>query len=501
MAKILLAEPSESNRKRIAFHLSKANHEIVEACHSWEVREKVQRQIFDAVIANPQISTELEILKTVRDFNEQSPILVLLPQAMLGLSVHILKEGAYDYIPEPFEPEEIEIKLQRALSQRMMTYELNYLHHEEKHIYRFEDIIGSSSGLRKVIELVKKVCRSTVTVLLTGETGTGKEMIASAIHRNSPRAGYNFIKINCAALPESLLESELFGHERGAYTGAITQRIGRFEQANFGTLLLDEVGDMSPNIQAKVLRILQEKEFERLGGSRTIKVDVRLVAATNKELPLAVERNEFREDLFYRLSVVNIYLPPLRERREDILPLAEFFARKYSHQFGKPSRRFDKGAIRYMVEEYPWPGNIRELENAVERATLLSEGEVIALSDLSLPTSPVNPGEGAGFGGMAPASRENRSLDAGLRIPVGLGAASAGHLSSPSSRSQPNGDLKLKETERRLILEALEKTNWVQKEAAKLLGISQRAINYKIQGYQISHPKWKKNRGEGGPGP
>lgn len=491
MAKILLADPDEDTRKRIGSYLSKADHEIREACRSWEVKEKVQREVFDVIIVNPQLSTELEILRAVRDLNEQTPILALLPLEMLGLSVQVLKGGAYDYIPEPFEPEEIEIKLKRALSQRMLAYEVNYLHHEQKYIYRFEDIIGNSSGLRKVLELVKKVCRSNVTVLLTGETGTGKEMIASAIHRNSPRANYNFIKINCAALPEGLLESELFGHEKGAYTGAISQRIGRFEQANFGTLLLDEVGDMSPNIQAKVLRILQEKEFERLGGNRTIKVDVRLIVATNKDLSLAIERGEFREDLFYRLSVVNIYLPPLRERKEDIQPLAEFFVRKYGAQFGKPSKRFDRHAARYMIDEYPWPGNIRELENAVERAILLSEGNVITLSDLALPSQPAIHFEGSGVGTMGPVSLAHASLDSGCRTPLGSGSSSAEY-------SPANGELRLKEAERRLIVEALEKANWVQKEAAKLLGISQRAINYKIQVFQISHPKWKKNRREKG---
>lgn len=491
MAKILLADPDEDTRKRIGSYLSKADHEVREACRGWEVKEKVQREVFDVIIINPQLSTELEILRAVRDLNEQTPILALLPFEMLGLSVQVLRGGAYDYIPEPFEPEEIEIKLKRALSQRMLAYEVNYLHHEQKYIYRFEDIIGNSSGLRKVLELVKKVCRSNVTVLLTGETGTGKEMIASAIHRNSPRANYNFIKINCAALPEGLLESELFGHEKGAYTGAISQRIGRFEQANFGTLLLDEVGDMSPNIQAKVLRILQEKEFERLGGNRTIKVDVRLIVATNKDLSLAIERGEFREDLFYRLSVVNIYLPPLRERKEDIQPLAEFFVRKYGAQFGKPSKRFDRHAARYMIEEYPWPGNIRELENAVERAILLSEGDVITLSDLALPSQPTTHFAGSGVGAMAPVSVAHAPLSSGCPTSLGSGASSTDY-------SPANGELRLKEAERRLIVEALEKVNWVQKEAAKLLGISQRVINYKIQVYQISHPKWKKNRGEKG---
>jgi Nif-specific regulatory protein len=286
-----------------------------------------------------------------------------------------------------------------------------------------------------------------------GETGTGKELIAGAIHHNSLRSARNFVKVNCAALQENLLESELFGHEKGAFTGADRQRVGRFEQADGGSLFLDEIGDMSGSTQAKILRVLQEHEFERLGGTRTIKVDVRLIAATNRDLPAMVAAGHFREDLYYRLNVVTIEMPALRERKEDILPLASWFVRRFSGELKKRLDGLDPEAQK-MLTRYNWPGNIRELENAIERAALLTEGALIRAEDLRLGDHSNN------------ASREPASS---VKIP-------------------PKG-IALEEIERQAITEALKMSNWVQKDAAELLAISPRVMNYKIKTLNIEMPR------------
>jgi transcriptional regulator with GAF, ATPase, and Fis domain len=340
---------------------------------------------------------------------------------------------------------------------RRMQHQIDYLRHAQGDIYDFDRIIGSSGALDKVLSVVKKVARSNTTVLVRGETGTGKELIAGAIHHNSHRAARNFIKVNCAALQENLLESELFGHEKGAFTGADKQRIGRFEQADGGTLFLDEIGDMSANTQAKILRVLQEHEFERLGGTRTIKVDVRLIAATNRDLTSMVEAAAFREDLYYRLNVVTIEMPPLRERKEDIAALAGFFIRRFSGELKKKIDGLESEALKLLMR-YHWPGNIRELENAIERAMLLAEGPQIAVGDLRL-----------GDTGSFSSPREAASI---IKIP-------------------PTG-IPLEDIERLAVVEALKMSNWVQKDAAELLSISPRVMNYKIKVLGIEFPRGRR---------
>ena len=308
-----------------------------------------------------------------------------------------------------------------------------------------------------MLNVVKRVAKSNTTVLVRGETGTGKELIAGAVHHSSPRAARSFVKVNCAALQENLLESELFGHEKGAFTGADKQRIGRFEQADGGTLFLDEIGDMSPNTQAKILRVLQEHEFERLGGTRTLKVDVRLIAATNRDLPTMVDAGAFREDLFYRLNVVTIEMPPLRERKDDIAALANFFIRRFAGELKKKMDGLSPDALKLLMR-YHWPGNIRELENAIERAMLLADGTQIAATDLRL-------GETSTLG----APRDSQSV---VKIP-------------------PTG-IPLEEVERLALIEALKMSNWVQKDAAELLAISPRVMNYKIKTLGIDFPRGRR---------
>jgi len=375
----------------------------------------------------------------------------------VSTAVEAMKSGAFDYVQKPFEVEEMEVKIQKALEMRQMQKQIDYLRHAQGDIYDFDQIIGSSGALERVLGVVRKVAKSNTTVLVHGETGTGKELIAGAVHHNSHRAARNFVKVNCAALQENLLESELFGHEKGAFTGADKQRIGRFEQADGGTLFLDEIGDMSANTQAKILRVLQEHEFERLGGTRTLKVDVRLIAATNRDLITMVEAGQFREDLYYRLNVVTVEMPPLRERKDDVAALAAFFIRRFSGELKKKINGLEPDALKLLMR-YQWPGNIRELENAIERAMLLAEGTHISAADLRL-----------GDSGPTGAPRENSSI---VKIP-------------------PAG-IPLEEVERIAVVEALKMSNWVQKDAAELLSISPRVMNYKIKTLGIDFPRGRR---------
>jgi Nif-specific regulatory protein len=372
-------------------------------------------------------------------------------------AVEAMKIGAFDYVQKPFEIEEMEVKIEKALEVKRLKHELDYLRGTQQDIYEFDKIVGQSPALQHVLDIVKKVAKSNTTVLIRGETGTGKELIAGATHHNSLRNNRNFVKVNCAALQENLLESELFGHEKGAFTGADKQRVGRFEQADGGTLFLDEVGDMSANTQAKILRVLQEHEFERLGGTRTLRCDVRVITATNRNLPQMVANGQFREDLYYRLNVVSIEMPPLRERKDDIGALATFFLRRFASELKKRVDGLSPDALKLLMR-YNWPGNIRELENSIERAVLLSEGPQVTSTDLRL-------GE------------------LSTSAPSGDG--------SPVVKIPPTG-IALEEIERQALIEALKMSNWVQKDAAELLSISPRVMNYKIKTLQIEYPRGRR---------
>jgi DNA-binding NtrC family response regulator len=368
-----------------------------------------------------------------------------------------MKIGAFDYVQKPLEIEEMELKIAKAIEHRRLRHEIEYLRHTQQDIYDFDRIVGASGALQSVLGVVKKVAKSNTTVLIRGETGTGKELIAGAIHHNSLRAGRNFVKVNCAALQENLLESELFGHEKGAFTGADKQRVGRFEQADGGTLFLDEIGDMSANTQAKILRVLQEHEFERLGGTRTLRVDVRLIAATNRNLAVMVAGGQFREDLYYRLNVVSIEMPALRERKEDIQQLATFFLRRFAGELKKRVEGLSPDAVKLLMR-YNWPGNIRELENSIERAVLMSEGPLVTAGDLRL-------GE--------------------------LSTTTSSGDASPVVKIPPTG-IALDEIERQALIEALKMSNWVQKDAAELLSISPRVMNYKIKTLGIDYSRGRR---------
>jgi Nif-specific regulatory protein len=458
MGRILIADDHDALRRGLARGLAEAKHEVEEASNGNQAIERLHESYFDVVLSDLKMggSDGMDVLRTTRALHPTTAVILMTAFGSVNTAVEAMKIGAFDYVQKPFEIEEMEVKIEKALEMRRVKNDLEYLRGTQQESYDFDRIVGSSPGLRHVLEIVKKVAKSNTTVLIRGETGTGKELIAGAIHHNSLRTSRNFVKVNCAALQENLLESELFGHEKGAFTSADKQRIGRFEQADGGTLFLDEIGDMSASTQAKILRVLQEHEFERLGGTRTLRVDVRLVAATNRDLASMVQSGLFREDLYYRLNVVSIEMPPLRERKDDIVPLANSFIRRFSGELKKRIEGLEPDAQKLLIR-YNWPGNIRELENTIERAMLLTEGRAIACNDLRL-------GE-VSMGG----SRDQTPV---VKIP-------------------PTG-IPLEDIERHALVEALKMSNWVQKDAAELLAISPRVMNYKIKTLGIEFPRGRR---------
>jgi Nif-specific regulatory protein len=459
MGRILIADDHDALRRGLVRALTEAGHDVDEAPNGNAAIERLHESYYDVVLSDLKMggSDGIEVLKTTKALHPTTAVILMTAFGSVSTAVEAMKVGAFDYVQKPFEIEEMELKIEKALELRRMRHELDYLRHTQQDIYNFDHIIGSSGALQRVLSVVKKVAKSNTTVLVRGETGTGKELIAGAIHHNSLRANRNFVKVNCAALQENLLESELFGHEKGAFTGADKQRIGRFEQSDGGSLFLDEVGDMSPSTQAKILRVLQEHEFERLGGTRTLRVDVRLIAATNRDLSAMVAAGQFREDLYYRLNVVSIDMPPLRERKDDIQALAICFIKRFVGELKKKVDGMDNEALKLLMR-YNWPGNIRELENAIERAMLLAERTHIGVEDLRL-----------GDTSTTGAQREASSI---VKIP-------------------PTG-IPLEEIERLALIEALKMSNWVQKDAAELLAISPRVMNYKIKTLGIDFPRGRR---------
>ena len=458
MKKILVVEDEQTLREGIVTALNDRGWHVASAADGAEAIRMLEGELYDVLVTDYKMpeSDGMDVLRRCKQINESTAVLMMTAYGTVESAVEALKTGAWDYILKPFELEELELKVEKALEHRRLLARVE-AYDRETIIPRFENIVGESSQMKEVFITIQKVAHSNATVLILGETGVGKELVAHALHRNSSRAEQPFVKMNCAALHENLLESELFGHERGAYTGADRQRTGRFELANGGTLFLDEIGNMSLSTQAKVLRVLQEREFERLGGTRTIKVDVRVIAATNLKLEVAIEEGQFREDLFYRINVVTIRVPPLRERREDILPLAKHFIDEAASEIKKDLRGIDPGAVR-MLNRHTWPGNIRELQNTMERAVLLCEQPFIRQEDMHLFTDDVREG----------------TTGLNLRLPP--------------------GGIDLEELEKIAIVEALRVNSWVQKDAAKFLGISSRVMNYKVTKYEIKNPRWSKNK-------
>jgi two-component system NtrC family response regulator len=363
--------------------LSDVGYEVLTAADASKGLEMVRSHDLDLVITDMRMPgmDGMEFLARLHSQQPELPVIIMTAYATVEKAVEAMKRGAFDYITKPFKNDELKLTIRKAIEMHRLVRENRLLSRELQQRFSFGSIVGQSRAMRKVYGLIEKVAQTRATVLITGESGTGKELIARSIHFNSPRRDKPFVSVSCSALPESLLESELFGHERGAFTGAYTLRKGRFELADGGTLFLDEVGEMSPALQVKLLRVLQEMDFERVGGTRTIRVDARVVAATNRDLKRDVEKGRFREDLYYRLRVVQIEIPPLRERRDDIPLLVHHFLDKAAEANGVKVKRVGEEAFN-LLYQYEWAGNVRELENVIERAVILCSGEEIGPDDL-----------------------------------------------------------------------------------------------------------------------
>src|SRR5438067_1299869 len=379
-SRILVVDDEAAIRDSLKMTLEYEGYEYVGAATGQEGLALAEREAPDLVLLDVKMPgmDGIEVLERLRNMNDQLPIVVISGHGTISTAVEATKKGAFDFIEKPFASERVLVSLRNALDSRQLRDENRVL---KKAVEIRHQMIGESAGLKHVMAAVSRAAPTNATVLITGESGVGKELVARTIHRNSLRSRERFVQVNCAAIPEELIESELFGHEKGSFTGATEKQIGKFEQADRGTIFLDEVGDMSPKTQAKVLRVLQEQEVERLGSARTIKVDVRVIAATNKNLEEAIERGEFREDLFFRLNVIPIQVPPLRERREDIPQLVQHFAKLTSEDHNLKPKRFDARAME-ALQRGRWRGNIRELRNAVERLMIMAPGDLIRVEDL-----------------------------------------------------------------------------------------------------------------------
>jgi len=378
LRKILVIDDEQNIRKMLTRVLSPEGFIVKEADNGFKALKRLQEENYSLILLDLKMPglNGIETLKKIRENDLNLPIIMMSAYGSIPEAVEAMKLGALDYLIKPFDIEELKIIIKRAIKQYELEVENIYYREEEKKRFNFDEIIGKSNSINKVLEMVKNVSPTTATVLITGESGTGKELIARAIHKNSLRTNGPFVVVNCVAFSSNLLESELFGHEKGSFTGAIAKRIGRFEMANGGTIFLDEIGEIDPTIQTKLLRVLQEREFERVGSSRSIKVDVRILSATNKDLKKEVEERRFREDLFYRLNVFNVDVPPLRERKEDIPLIVEHLIGKYNKILNKKVKKVSAKAMELLLD-YNYPGNIRELENIIERSMIMAKDEII----------------------------------------------------------------------------------------------------------------------------
>jgi DNA-binding NtrC family response regulator len=452
--RILIVDDEANARTALAQLLHDEGYAVETAADGFKALPKIEGFAPDLLLTDLKMPgmDGIELMRKARELDPEMAIIVMTAYGAVDTAVAAMRQGAADYLTKPINVEELLIVADSVLERRRLRRETGQLRERLADRHRIQNIVGTSGPMQAVFESVLQVAPSRASVLITGESGTGKELIAAAIHEHSPRSARPFVKLHCAALAETILESELFGHERGAFTGAMARRDGRFQQADGGTLFLDEIGEISPAIQIKLLRFLQEREFERVGGNQTIKVDVRIVAATNRDLAQRVREGRFREDLYYRLNVVTIEMPPLRARPSDIPLLATHFLRKYSSENGKELRGFSDDALERLVR-YDWPGNVRELENAVERAVVICRADEIRPQDLS-PT------------------------------------ITSAHASQPDGMPPIPGST-LAEIEKYAILKTLEQVGGSTSRAAEKLGISARKIQYRLHEYSDGSPHAK----------
>jgi DNA-binding NtrC family response regulator len=391
--RILIVEDEAAIRLALSGVLRREGYEPESAESGEKALARLREEVYDLVLTDLALGagpSGMDVLQATRSIQPETPVVMITAHGSEKIAVEAMKAGAADYVPKPFDNDEIRLVVRRALERTRLERENRLLRERIDRDYRFESLIGSGEVMRGVFETIRKVAETDLTVLVRGESGTGKELVAQALHHRSPRSRGPFVAVNCAAIQRELVESELFGHERGAFTGADARRSGRFEDADGGTIFLDEIGDMPGETQAKVLRVLQERSFARVGGNRPVEVDVRVVAATHRPLEAEVRAGRFREDLYYRLRVVEIELPPLRERLEDVPALAVAFLEQLATRLGRPRMQITPGALALLVR-HGWPGNVRELRNALERAAVLTAGETIDAPDLDLSPAPGSP--------------------------------------------------------------------------------------------------------------
>ena len=446
-ARILVVDDEEQMRDLLAKVLERNGYQVDVVSDGAAALAALEREPVELVLTDVRMPglDGMEALRAIKEMAPEIVVIIMTAFGSIDQAVQAVKDGAYDYINKPFKIDEMLLTIQKALEDRRLRQEVTTLRQEVRTRYQFANLIGKSRAMREVFGLIEQVAASRSTVMVYGKSGTGKELVAKAVHFNSPRATRPFVAVNCAAIPAELLESELFGHEKGAFTGAIATKVGKFELATGGSLFLDEVGSMRLDLQAKILRALQEREIERVGGTRTIKIDVRVIAATNRDLRRAAEEGSFREDLYYRLNVVPITLPPLRLRRDDIPLLMEHFIAKYNQEFNRKVKAFSAGATAALYQ-YDWPGNVRELENVIERAVALAQSETISLRELPLEISIL-----------------------GHTVIEDIQKAG---LSLREARSH---------FERQYILSILEKVMWSQVEASRILGLHRNTLAWKLQ--------------------
>ena len=453
MAAILIIEQDGTWRTRLVEALA-PTHRLTFCKSPAKAVAPLRKAAYEVIICDLTAAREdaVEFIQGLVQEVPQSRIMVTSPEEKAEFIVRLIRLGVFDFIGKPYSVDRIRLAVSQAMENRSLKNEIDYLRRQQDVVYDFSKIIAKSRSMQQVMGTMTKLANTDSTVLVTGETGTGKSVLSGSMHFNSARRDKPFVKITCANIPETLLESELFGHEKGAFTGANMTRVGRLEQANGGTVFLDEIGELSPALQAKLLQVLEDKSFERVGGNRTIRSDIRIITATNRNLEQRLADRTFREDLYYRINVLRVHLPPLRERPDCIEPLAYHLLEKICRSVKKRVDGFSPEVIT-RFKSYSWPGNIRELSNVIERAVIIEDGLTIERDSVSLPEP----------------------------------------VSGRQSESRTDS-LELNNNERSLILQALEESLWIQRDAAARLGITPRILNYKIKKFGITHPRWRKNK-------